>query len=111
MSLFGPRGCCRRRCWRMVPHLRVIVNAALRPSQMPRADGRITTHALGELQARGTLFVRPQEDTYNGMVIGESTRESDMEVRPLLPFFLWPDPPVTSGFDVFPLRRHRAVVL
>ena len=44
------------------------------------ADGRVTTHALGELQARGTLFVRPQEDTYNGMVIGESTRDADMEV-------------------------------
>ncbi len=40
----------------------------------------MTTHALGELQARGTLFVRPQEDTYNGMVIGESTRDADMEV-------------------------------
>ena len=50
---------------------------------MPRADGRITTHALGELQSRGTLFVRPQEDTYNGMVIGENSREADMEARHL----------------------------
>jgi GTP-binding protein len=53
---------------------------------MPRADGRITTHALGELQARGTLFVRPQEDTYNGMVIGECSRGADMEVPPSLSF-------------------------
>ena len=46
------------------------------------ADGRTTLHALGELQARGTLFVGTHEDTYGGQIIGESSREADMEVRP-----------------------------
>lgn len=45
------------------------------------ADGRTTTHALGDLQPRGILFVGPAEDTYSGMIIGESTRDGDMEVR------------------------------
>ena len=44
------------------------------------AEGRTTVHALGELQPRGILFVGPQEDTYSGMLIGESTRDADMEV-------------------------------
>ena len=51
----------------------------------PPADGTTTLHALGELQVRGTLFIGTHSATYNGMIIGESARESDMEVRtPLL---------------------------
>jgi hypothetical protein len=50
----------------------------------PLADGTTTLHALGELQVRGTLFISTHSDTYNGMIIGESAREADMEVR--LPF-------------------------
>ncbi len=44
------------------------------------ADGKTTLHALGELQVRGTLFIGTHEDAYAGQIIGESTRESDMEV-------------------------------
>jgi predicted membrane GTPase involved in stress response len=50
----------------------------------PPADGTTTLHALGELQVRGTLFIGTHSATYNGMIIGESARESDMEVRTLL---------------------------
>ena len=45
------------------------------------ADGTTTLHALGELQSRGTLFIGSHADTYSGMIIGESAREADMEVR------------------------------
>ncbi len=39
--------------------------------------------ALGNLQERGTLFIGPQTEVYEGMVIGENSRPDDMVVNPL----------------------------
>lgn len=47
------------------------------------AAGPITAHALMGLEARGILFVKPGMETYDGMVIGEHTRETDLEVNPV----------------------------
>jgi len=44
--------------------------------------GKATAHALGPLEARGTLFVSPGEMVYPGMVVGESAREGDMDINP-----------------------------
>ncbi len=44
------------------------------------ADGRASSYALGELQSRGTFFVTPGADVYAGMVVGEHTREEDLDV-------------------------------
>lgn len=46
------------------------------------ADGLTSAHALAALEARGTLFVRPREPVYVGMLIGESTRDMDIDVNP-----------------------------
>ena len=45
-------------------------------------SGVTTTYALGALEPRGILFVGPGEDVYEGMIIGEHTRENDLEVNP-----------------------------
>ena len=37
---------------------------------------------LNSVQDRGTLFVGPNQDVYAGQVIGENTRELDMDVNP-----------------------------
>jgi GTP-binding protein len=42
----------------------------------------VTGYALDNLQARGTLFVKPGEYVYEGMIVGEHSRESDLEVNP-----------------------------
>ena len=34
-----------------------------------------TTYALGRVEARGTLFVGPKTEVYEGMIIGENSRE------------------------------------
>ena len=47
------------------------------------ADGKTTLHALGSLEARGTLFCPPATEVYAGMLIGECARESDLEVNPV----------------------------
>ena len=54
-----------------------------RPSGSLVADrrGPTTTFALLNLQERGSLFVGPQVDVYEGMVIGENARAEDMDVN------------------------------
>ena len=46
------------------------------------ATGVTTTYALGMLEARGTLSVGNKVDVYEGMIIGENSREETMEVNP-----------------------------
>jgi len=56
---------------------------ALRPTGALVADraGVSTAYALWGLQERGELFVGPTVDVYEGMIIGENSREQDMEVN------------------------------
>jgi len=44
-------------------------------------DGATTQYSLYSLQDRGTLFVDPGEKVYIGMIIGEHSRENDLEVN------------------------------
>ncbi|KAJ1689756.1 hypothetical protein LUZ63_013911 [Rhynchospora breviuscula] len=46
-------------------------------------QGIITAHALMSLEARGTLFVSPGMETYEGMIVGEHSRDSDLDVNPV----------------------------
>ncbi|MDX1503645.1 MAG: translational GTPase TypA [Thermoanaerobaculia bacterium] len=43
--------------------------------------GRATAYAIDHLQPRGTLFVGPGEEVYEGMVVGESARPDDLDVN------------------------------
>jgi GTP-binding protein len=43
--------------------------------------GVTTAYALWKLQARGTLFVKPGMKVYEGMVIGEHSRDNDLNVN------------------------------
>jgi GTP-binding protein len=47
------------------------------------ADGEAVQYALFYLQERGTLFIEPGEKVYVGMIIGEHSRDNDLEVNPL----------------------------
>ena len=44
--------------------------------------GRATGYALDNLQERGTFFIEPGDDVYEGMVVGENARADDMVVNP-----------------------------
>ena len=46
-------------------------------------NGSAATYALFNLQPRGTLFIGPQTEVYSGMIIGEHTKENDLEVNPI----------------------------
>ncbi|MEW5312985.1 MAG: hypothetical protein WDW38_004581 [Sanguina aurantia] len=46
------------------------------------AEGKATRDALGDLQQRGIFFIEPGADLYGGMVVGENTRDQDLDVNP-----------------------------
>ena len=46
-------------------------------------NGKAIAYALWKLQERADLFVRPGEDVYDGMIIGENVRDNDMVVNPI----------------------------
>jgi GTP-binding protein len=43
--------------------------------------GMATAYALYNLQERGEIFVEPQTPVYEGMVVGENSRQNDMDVN------------------------------
>jgi GTP-binding protein len=55
----------------------------MRPSGSLVADrsGTATPYAMFSLQGRGTLFVEPGTEVYEGMIVGENTRSDDMDVN------------------------------
>ncbi|HEU0223435.1 MAG TPA: translational GTPase TypA, partial [Paracoccaceae bacterium] len=46
-------------------------------------DGESVAYALWNLEERGRLFIGPGEKVYQGMVIGEHSRDNDLDVNPL----------------------------
>lgn len=52
-----------------------------RGSMIAMATEKSVAYALDTLQERGKLFVGPGEDCYEGMIVGESAKESDMVVN------------------------------
>jgi GTP-binding protein len=54
-----------------------------RPTGALVADrrGATATFALMNLQQRGTLFVGPGEEVYEGMIVGENSRAEDLDVN------------------------------
>ncbi len=45
--------------------------------------GKAMTYALFNLQERGTLFIGPATEVYEGMIIGQASRNVDMDVNPV----------------------------
>jgi GTP-binding protein len=45
-------------------------------------NGKAVAYALDGLQDRGALFVRPSDEVYPGMIIGEHCRDNDLVVNP-----------------------------
>ena len=44
-------------------------------------NGKSTAYALGALEDRGIMFVEPGEEIYEGMIVGEHSRENDLAVN------------------------------
>ena len=44
-------------------------------------DGEIVTYALGKLDDRGRMFVKPGDPVYEGMIVGIHSRDNDLVVN------------------------------
>lgn len=47
------------------------------------AGGEAAAYALWNLEERGQMFIHPGTQIYEGMIIGENSRDNDLEVNPL----------------------------
>src|ERR1700704_6061391 len=58
-----------------------------RPSGSLVSDrrGSATGFAISSLQERGSLFIAPGDDLYEGMVVGENSRDNDLDVNAAKP--------------------------
>ena len=64
------------------PHLGLLESSYGKPKMVCNASGKATGFALQGLSARGTLFVKPGDLVYSGMVVGELTKPGpDLEVN------------------------------
>ncbi|MBA2553601.1 MAG: translational GTPase TypA [Geodermatophilaceae bacterium] len=83
-----------------------------RPSGALVADrkGPTTGFALANLQERGTLFVGPGTEVYEGMIVGENSRSEDMDVNPTKEKKLT-NMRQSSGDVLIPLIPHRVLSL
>ena len=45
-------------------------------------SGETTSYGIGNAQERGTMFVIPAEKIYEGQLVGENSREDDLDVNP-----------------------------
>jgi GTP-binding protein TypA/BipA len=83
-----------------------------RPTGSLVADrrGPTTGFALANLQDRGTMFVPPGTEVYEGMIIGENSRSDDMDVNPTKEKKLT-NMRQSSGDILVPLIPHKALSL
>ncbi|MCD7974808.1 MAG: translational GTPase TypA [Phascolarctobacterium sp.] len=44
--------------------------------------GETTSYGIGNAQERGVMFIVPEENVYEGQIVGENSRDNDMDVNP-----------------------------
>jgi GTP-binding protein len=83
-----------------------------RPTGSLVADrtGPTTAFALANLQERGTMFVGPGTQVYEGMIVGENSRSDDMDVNPTKEKKLT-NMRQSSGDVLVPLIPHKVLSL
>ncbi|WP_165360519.1 translational GTPase TypA [Candidatus Chloroploca sp. Khr17] len=57
------------------------INARENGSLIASETGKVSTYGLNQVQDRGTFFVTPGQDVYEGMVVGQHIRDVDLEVN------------------------------
>ena len=93
--------------------VRALARRAAHPAdRLPggRPRGAVTGFALANLQERGTMFVGPGTEVYEGMIVGENSRSDDMDVNPTKEKKLT-NMRQSSGDILVPLIPHRVLSL
>ncbi|MEO6340429.1 MAG: translational GTPase TypA [Caulobacteraceae bacterium] len=59
------------------------IDAGRKGVLVSNSDGETASFALWNLEDRGVMFVGAGEKTYQGMIIGENSRQDDLDVNPM----------------------------
>ena len=59
------------------------IDAGRKGVLVSNSDGETAAYALWNLEDRGIMFVGGGEKTYQGMIIGENSRQDDLDVNPM----------------------------
>ncbi|MBO1079744.1 translational GTPase TypA [Roseomonas haemaphysalidis] len=59
------------------------ISGRVKGSLISNSDGEAVQYALFALQERGQLFVDPGHKVYTGLILGEHSRENDLDVNPI----------------------------
>ena len=63
------------------PVVKGMVGGRRRGVLVAREDGKATTYSILHLEDRGTIFVKPGDEVYGGMIVGENNRDDDLTVN------------------------------
>lgn len=44
-------------------------------------NGKATAYAIGQMESRGTMFIEPKDEVYEGMVVGENNHNNDLAIN------------------------------
>jgi GTP-binding protein len=70
---------------RFVPMQADKLGARVKGVLLSNALGKTTAYSLYSVQERGRLFVGPQAEVYEGMIVGEHSRDNDLIVNVIKP--------------------------
>jgi GTP-binding protein len=59
------------------------ITAAHHGSLISMAQGKAVAFAIWNLQERGKMFIKPQDEVYEGMIVGEHAKSNDLEINVL----------------------------
>lgn len=63
------------------PYENIVVGERKLGVLVSNETGKSTAYSLGQLEDRGSMFIEPGVDVYEGMIIGECNRENDLAVN------------------------------
>ncbi len=79
-------------------------------SLISTATGEAMTYSIFNLQERGSFYIGPQTPVYEGMIVGQSSKDIDLEVNPTKNKKAWSVR--SSGSDeAMKLVPHRVLTL
>ena len=64
-----------------LPYENVVIGERKLGVLVSMENGNATAYSIGNLEDRGTMFIEPGEEVYEGMVIGECNRDNDLAVN------------------------------
>ena len=63
------------------PAIREEISGRRNGSLSSTDTGKVTTYSIMNLEDRGTIFVEPGTEVYEGMIVGENNREGDLAIN------------------------------